>query len=137
MDLLRELFDWVATAAALTRSVDWHCGHLPPESVGPMAVLLERGGTPSQPTLRGNVGEYMFQVLAVSGMDGSYFEGRDLAHRIHAVLADRAGINLTDHTVCVVDAVNEPQYLGNDERFRFEFSTNYAVRSLTKAEWPS
>jgi hypothetical protein len=134
-DLLREIFDWVATDAALARAVDWHCGHLPTEAVAPMAVLLERGGMPSQPTIRGNVGEYMFQVLTVSGLNGSYMDGRDLAYRVSAVLSDRAGKQLADHTIWVVDAVAGPQFLGMDERFRFQFSQNFAVRAITDDEW--
>lgn len=135
MDLLRELFDWIGNTIPLTKAVEWHCGHLPPEATGPMAVLLERGGTPDKPITSGNVGEYMFQVLTVAGMNGSYFDARTLAHRIHDLLKDRGGLQLADHTVWVIDAVAEPQYLGNDERFRFEFSANYAVRAITDDAW--
>lgn len=134
-DLLRELFDWVGNTLPLTKAVEWHCGHLPPEATGPMAVLLERGGTPSTPILAGNVGEYVFQVITIAGMNGSYFDARDLAQKIHTLMADRAGVQLVDHTAWVIQAITEPQYVGNDERFRFEFSANYAVRSITDDAW--
>ncbi len=135
MDLLRELFDWVAGELTLSRGVEWHCGHLPPEGTGPMAVLLERGGNPDKPVISGTTGELMFQVLTVGGVASSYFQTRDLAHRIHGLLKDRAGVQLADHTVWVIEAMQEPTFMGGDERFRFEISANYAVRGITDDAW--
>jgi hypothetical protein len=135
VDLLRELFDWITAELGLIPADEWHCGHLPAEGTGPMAVLLERGGTPDRPILRGTVGEYMFQVLTVGGVGSSYFSTRALAHKIHGLLKDRTGVQLADHTVWVIEAVTEPQFLGGDERFRFEISCNYAVRAITDAAW--
>lgn len=131
-DLLREMFDWVATETSLIRADEWHCGHLPPEGIATCAALLERGGRPTQPTLRGSVGEYLFQVLA---RGQTYFEGRDLAQQIHAVMGDCAGANLGDWRASVVDAVAEPQFLGFDARARAEFATTYAVRAHRKVDW--
>ena len=135
MDILHELFYWIGAELTLSLADEWHCGHLPAEGVGPMAVLLERGGSSDKPILRGSVGELMFQVLTVGGVGSSYFTTRALAHRIHELLKDRAGVQLDDHTVWVIEAVNEPQFLGGDERFRYEISANYAVRGITDAAW--
>jgi len=93
-----------------------------------MAVLLERGGISSQPVLRGNVGEYNFQVLTVAGMDASYFATKSLADRIHAVMSDCAGVALSSHEVWVIDSQNAPQFIGMDDRFRFQLSANYILR---------
>lgn len=135
MDLLRELFDFVGDTLLLIKATEWHCGHLPPDRTGPCAVLLERGGLPSQPVLRGNVGEYRFQVLTVSGVDGSYFQTRHLAHQIHGLLNDRAGANLGEWHASVISGDSEPYLLSGDLRYRWELSTNYTVRAIPTAVW--
>jgi len=132
VDLLRELFDWIANQLVLNRAVEWHCGSLPPETSVPAAVLLERGGIPSLPVLRGNVGERLFQVLTIGT---TYFTTRALAVRIHDLLKDLPGVALGDNHAHVIEAVNELQQLAGDERFRFQLSADYAVRDTAPATW--
>jgi hypothetical protein len=100
---------------------------------GAVACILEMPGIDSQPVIRGNVGEYVFQVLAVSKQD--YWAARDMAWRIHRFLADQPGVDLPNWTVCVIDAETQPQPLAYDERVGREFSASYAVRAYEKAPW--
>lgn len=132
MDLLRELFDWIGNQLLLAKAVEWHCGTLPPETQVPAAVLLERGGIPSAPFLRGNVGERLFQVLTIGA---TYFTTRALAARIHGLLKDLPGVALGDHHAHVIEAVNELQQLAGDERYRVQLSADYAVRETEPAIW--
>jgi len=137
-DLLTELTEWVAARTGLVMGADLFAGEFQPfdrdqGDTEALACVMETGGIPSQPTLRGNVGEYNFQVLAVSKV--SYFAARDMAWRIHRVMSDMPGIPLEHWTVCVCDAVSPPQTLGFDERTGREFSTNYVVRAYNKAAW--
>ncbi len=137
MDLLRELFDWIADEAGLERDAEWHCGHLPPEaaeqgSESPAAVLLERGGEPQKPITRGLAGSYLFQVVAYGP---TYFTARDFAYTIHDLIADRGGADLGEWTACVIEALEAPEFRGYDERFRYEFSARYVVRATNIAAW--
>ena len=136
-ELIKELFDWTAAETGLIPAVEYHCGHFPPSSEGTAeddgAVLLDIGGEESQPVIRGNVGEAMFQVLA---RGRTYFTADNLAQMLHRVLSDCAGADLGEHQVYVIDAVSRPQMLPLDERMRFEMSTTYLVRFVRKADWP-
>lgn len=131
-NLVKELFDWTWANSGYAPNIMFFCGHLPPEAVNTCAVLLERGGNPSKPLLRGNVGEYAFQVLA---RGETYMQARLIAQNIHAWLWDRAGMDLGDWQVWVCEAEAEPQFLGFDSRGRYEFSTNYTVRATQKWQW--
>lgn len=139
MQLLTELFDWVAHRTALERGLEWHCGYLPPEVTGAVAVLLERPGDPMLPKLRHNVGRYGFQVLAVGPTGSDFWAAHDLAHQIYAVMSDVRGATLGDGTYTpewyaeVMAARSPPYYLGGDERFRFEISADYTVLAKTAA----
>jgi hypothetical protein len=137
MDLLRELFDWVGDTIPLAKADEWHCGAFPPEAADDhaVAVLLERPGTPSLPKLRGNVGEFMFQVLTVGAVNTSRTQVSALAHRVHDLLQDCAGVNLGEWRASVIEAIQEPYSLGGDERYRFQYSANYAVRAIKTATW--
>jgi hypothetical protein len=137
IDILRELFDWIADEAALTENVDWYCGRFRPFHAddAPAATLLARGGDPSKPYLRGNVGEYRFQVLTVGTSSGDYFDADALARSIHAVIGDRPGADLGEYQACVIEALDDPQFLGYDERNRVEISANYVARAIPTAAW--
>lgn len=130
MDLLREFFDYIADGLGLVKAQEIHCGHFPPEGEDTCAVMLDVGGTDSQPILRGNVGEAMFQVL-VRGQ--TYRQAEILAYRIHDFLVARPGANLGGHQAWAFDAVARPQFLPIEERMRFELSTTYIVRFTDEA----
>ena len=137
MFLIQEVFDWVAAETGLIRAVEWHCGYMPPETEGAVAVLLERPGDPMQPRLRHNVGSYGFQVLALGPTGSDYWDAYRLADQIYQVLGDVVGAELGDGTYTqqwyaeVIRARSAPYFLGQDERFRFEISTDYDVRGRT------
>ena len=132
MDLLHELFDWIGDQLLLGKAVEWHCGAFPPETSVPCAVLLERGGIPSAPILRGNVGERLFQVLTIGN---TYFTTRALAVRVHDLIRDLPGVALGDNHAHVIEAVNELQQLAGDERYRVQLSADYVVRETVPSQW--
>ena len=74
------------------------------------------------------------QVVA-RGM--TYFNARDDARAIHALLHGAAGLTIgvapgTEYIVGAITAVAAPQYIGQDEERRYEFSTNYRVAYYDK-----
>jgi hypothetical protein len=139
MFLIRELFDWVALQTGLERGVEWQCAFMPPEVTGAVAVLLERPGDAMQPNLRHNLGAYGFQVLALGPTGSDYWDAYRLADTVFQAMGDVAHATLGDGTYTneweadVMQAQSPPYYLGGDERFRFEISTDYIVRARTAA----
>ena len=137
MYLVKELFDWVTLQTGLVPGVEWQCAYMPVEQDGAFAVLLERPGDPMLPTLRHNLGRFNFQVLSIGPTGSDYWAAYDLARRIFNVMGDRAGAELGDGTYTpewyaeVIEARSAPYYLGGDERFRFEISTDYVVLAQT------
>lgn len=66
----------------------------------------------------------------------TYFEARADARAIHALLHGAAGIEFGISPVfyrATITAVAVPQYIGQDEERRYEFSTNYRVAIYNKA----
>jgi len=132
MDLLREFTTWVASQTGMVVSENLWAGHSQEYAPARTAVIMEMPGTPSQPRLRGNVGEYSFQIVS---RDEHPIDAHDLALLIHDAIADTPGVDLDEWEVHVCDAVNEPYELGFDSKKRFEWVALYTVRATHKAAW--
>lgn len=91
-----------------------------------ICVLVETGGSPYY--LKNRV-DYTVQVLTRSN---SYHEARDDAYAVFNLLHRREGINLGEIGVNVIEAVSVPENIGQDEKNRWEFSTNYILRTSEK-----
>ncbi len=135
--LIREVFDWVAAETLLERGVEWHCGYMPVQQTGAVAVLLPRPGDPMQPRLRHNEGVYGFQILAWGPTGSDFWDVYRLSYVIFNAMGDVPHATLGDGTYAneweadVMAARSEPYYLGGDERFRFEISFDVDVSART------
>lgn len=132
--LLRELALRIEESCALALGVELFAGHIPSKQpiVNDTVVLLEAGGTPALPRLRGNVGEYGFDVLAIARFSA---DAHAMARTIFDVFADLPGANLGEWEACVIEAVNEPQFTGFDEHQRFQVFSSYTLRGYHRASW--
>jgi len=66
----------------------------------------------------------------------TYFDARADARAIHALLHGAAGIEFGISPIfyrASITAVSPPQYIGQDDERRYEFSTNYSVAIYNKA----
>jgi len=133
-DLLRELALIIEDRVPLALGAELFAGHIPPDQAitSDVVVLLEGGGTPALPRLRGNVGEYTFDVLAVSR---SWADAHAMARAVFDVFGDLPGADLGDWQACVIEAVNEPQFTGFDEKQRTQVYSTYVVRGYHRASW--
>lgn len=96
------------------------------------ALISEAGGAETFPDLPDQA-NMMIQIVT---RGRTYFEARDDAWVFYNALHGEAGWNLPnvgpgsgpDFLAMTIDAVTTPQYIGQDQNGRFEFSTNYIFR---------
>lgn len=74
-------------------------------------------------------------IIQVIARSTTYMTARTDARAVHLVLHGAAGIEIgtsPDIFVATITAMNPPQYIGQDEKRRYEFSTNYRVAVYNK-----
>jgi hypothetical protein len=129
--MLKELCDWIDANSAFTLGTTLQCGHRVEGAPDRCAVVQETGGGD---TNFDQVDMEWDQIQVVTRGE-TYFDARDDARAIHAILHGAAGIEFgSSPTIyrATITAVNAPQYIGQDETRRFEFSTNYRVALYNK-----
>lgn len=132
--LLHEFATLIESLTGLVIGADLMVGHIPEDRQDDLVALLQIGGLPSLPRLRGNVGEYAFQVLTRAWRRS---DAEGLAKLVHDALGDLPGADLGEWEACVIEGEGVPQFTGFDERQRFLMSSTYAVRGYHKATWAS
>ena len=132
--MIKEFCDWIETQTAFILGTTLQAGHREQGAPDRCVVVQETGGGDTnydQPDMEW----LMIQVVA---RGESYFNARDDAKTIHALLHGAAGITIgtapaTQYIIGAITAVNPPQYIGQDDERRYEFSTNYRVAYYNKA----
>lgn len=131
--MIKEVTDFIATQAGLTRDTDIFAGHRLLDTIDACDVVLEVTG--------GNVffdlperADPVFQVLSRAK---TYMIARARAYVIYdAIFRDHiygsAGwiLPVVDaaYEAMVIEPLAPPQYRGLDDKKRFEFSTNYVFK---------
>lgn len=97
-----------------------------------IAVLENTGGAVN--SYFPDTGEKIIQVLTRAQ---SFWDARDDAYKVFNFLKSKSQVELpvvispAAYTAMFIEAVNFPQSLQQDEKGRWEFSTNYVVRLLS------
>ena len=133
MTLIKELTTHIAALTGLTIGQDLWATFIQIYAPDRAAVVMSMGGTSSMPILRGNIGEYPFQIVS---RDRDPNDAHELALSINTVLKDLPGADLTEWFIHTCRGVTEPQELGYDQKQRFEWAASYIVRAHLKAEAP-
>jgi hypothetical protein len=132
--MLKEICQWIEANSTFVLGTTLQCGHRTPSAPDRCVVVQETGGGDTnfdQPDME------WIQVQVVTRGE-TYFNARDDARTIHALLHGAAGITIgtapaTQYIIGAITAVNPPQYIGQDDTRRFEFSTNYRVALYNKS----
>lgn len=132
--MLKEITDFIADKASLTRDTNLFAGHRPQGTIDVCDVVMESAGG----TVFFDLPERADIVIQVLSRAKTYFTARARAYVIYdAIFADFTEGGSAGWTLPVVDNAYEamiieplapPQYIGQDEKLRFEFSTNYIFR---------
>lgn len=131
---MKELCDYIAANSAFVKGTTLQCGHREQAAPDRCVTIQETGGGETnfdQPDME------WIQIQAIA-RGRTYFNSRDDARTIHDLLHGAAGLTIgtapaTQYIIGAITAVNPPQYIGQDEARRYEFSTNYRVALYNKA----
>ena len=135
--MIKEIGTFIAARAGLvvggTTARAMHIGHRTPASPDRCSVALESAGGGLHFDLPDRV-DKMIQVISRAM---TYMDARDDAWAIFNALHGEAGwkTDLTaiapatqNYEAMTIEALADPQYIGQDDKDRYEFSTNYIFR---------
>ena len=129
--MFKEIGTLIQTLTGLTIGGDLQVGHRAQDAPERCTLIGEAGG-----------GETNFYCPDMANLNiqavcraKTYFQARDDAWAIFNALHGTSGWNMPnvtgsgpDYLAMVVEAITTPQYIGQDENGRFEFSTNFIFR---------
>jgi len=141
--MLKEITTFIATKAGLTRDTDIFAGHRPQSAIDACDVVLETAGG----TVFFNWAKRADPVIQVLSRAKTYFIARarawavyDAIYREHTAadalgnVYPSAGWTLPvvaggpTYIAMIIEPLSPPQYIGQDEKLRHEFSTNYIFK---------
>lgn len=128
--MFQEICNLVADLTGLTKGADLQVGHRLPGAPDRCTLIGESGGGESNFYCPDIIN---LNIQAVTRAK-TYFQARNDAWVVFNVLHGTAGWNMLsvgsgpDYLVMAIEAMTTPQYIGQDENGRFEFSCNYIWR---------
>lgn len=131
--MIKEVAKFIANETGLTIGTDLFEGHRPQGTIDACDVVLETAGG----MIFFDLPERADPVFQVLSRDATYFTARARAWAIYdAIYRDHiygsAGWTLPivddAYEAMVIEPLAPPQYIGQDKKSRYEFSTNYIFR---------
>lgn len=128
--MIKEIVEFIEDRTSFVVGTDLFMGHREPANPDRCQVVLESAGG----AVYGEIPDRVDKNVQVISRGRSYMDARDDAFEIYEALHGTAGWNaplLTsgyNYFYYVIDALADPQYIGQDERGMYEFSTNYIFR---------
>lgn len=133
--MIKEVAKFIANKAGLTIGTDLFEGHRPQGTIDACDVVLETAGGTVFTDLPERA-DIAFQVLSRAK---TYFTARARAWVIYKTIYSdweygSAGWTLPivivgeEYEAMVIEPLATPQYIGQDKKSRYEFSTNYIFR---------
>ena len=145
--MLKEITTFIETKAELTRDDDLFAGHRPQGTVDACDVVLEAAGG----TTFFHWAKRADLVIQVLSRAKTYFKARARAWKIYdaiyrehtapdglGTVHPSAGWRLPlaaaegskTHEIMTIESLATPQYVRQDEKLRYEFSTNYIFKMV-------
>ena len=134
--MIKEIAKFIELKTSFVINVNLLIGHRPQDAIDRCSVILETAGGGVYFDLPDRV-DKSIQILS-RGNPKYYFQARDDAWAIFNVLHGTAGWDLPiiiagiEYEAQVIEANSDPQYIGQDEKLRYEFSTNYVFKIRNK-----
>lgn len=126
--MVKEIGTYIESKTDLVIGQTLFVGWRPQEFGDRGSVIIETGGD-------GNfyLPDRMDMTIQVISWAKDYFEARFEAYKIYDILNGGKGLTLPDlgngqYRINVAEAIQIPANVGQDERGRWEFSTNYILR---------
>ena len=131
--MIKEITKFIADNTSFTLGDTLQCGHRTPASPVQCNVVLESDPSGIYPDLPDRV-DKMIQVISRAK---TYMKARDDAWEIYKELfpnLNASGLPSGARTISasyeaqIIEPLSDPQYIGKDDKGRYEFSTNYIFR---------
>lgn len=131
--MIKEIGTFIAARAGLAVGTTMQIAHRTPSSPDQCSVVLESGGG----GLHFDLSDRVDKMIQVISRAKTYMTARDDAWTIFNALHGEAGwkTGLTaiapatqNYEAMTIEALSDPQYIGQDDKDRYEFSTNYIFR---------
>ena len=128
--MLKEITKYIENNTTLVIGTNLFAGHRPSNSPNTCVLVLETAGGLNDFYLT----DYIEKNIQILTRARNYFTARSQAYTIHSLLHGKAGITLpivvigNEYLVDIINAVHIPQPIGQDDKGRYEFSTNYVFK---------
>lgn len=128
-NFIKELCEWMETNSVsgttpLIIGENLLAGWRPQEALDTCVLVGESAGGKPDFYLPDAV-EKAVQVLTRAE---TYHTAGDLAQEVHDLLHGLSAVDLTSFLINTIDSQNVPQYIGEDDHPRYEFSENFIMR---------
>lgn len=132
--MIKEIAKYIEDEAiGFTVGTNLFVGYIPPEITADCVGLIESGGRPEF-----YLPDFTEKAVQVLSRAKDYFTARDNAYKIYNLLHGMAGVVLPvvtageEYCADIIEAVSEPQSLGQDEKGLFNISTNFVFKIQDK-----
>lgn len=130
--MIKEIAAFIASKTSFIVGDTLQVAHRTQDSPDQCNVVLESAGG----TVYFDLPDRVDKMIQIISRAKTYMDASDDAQEIYAVLHDgTGGWTLTavppavqDYEAMTIEALADPQYIGQDKKGRFEFSTNYIFR---------
>lgn len=121
----QHLCNFIESKTSFVVGKNLFAGHRLPTAPNRCQVVLESGGGRTYFDLPDRV-DKLIQIISRAE---TYFEARQDAWEIFEAIHGTAGWNMPwPSEYQTIEALADPQYIGQDEKGRYEFSTNYIFK---------
>lgn len=130
--MIKQLCDWIEANSSFDLGDTLQVGHRIQGAPDRCVVVQETAGGDSN-FYQPDIEWLQIQVVA---RGKTYLNARDDARTIHDLLNGASGIEIGTSPnlfAITITAVAPPQYVGQDDTRRFEFSTNYRIAIYDRA----
>jgi len=129
--MIKEIAKFIASKTSFVIGTTLQVGHRTQDAPARCNVVLESAGG----ALNFDLPDFVGKMIQVISRAKTYFDARDDAWEIFNVLHGTAGWTLSavspatqNYGAMVIEALADPQYIGQDDTRRFEFSCNYQFK---------
>lgn len=135
--MIKEIVSFIEDKAGLTTGTDLFAGHRPQDAQDNCDVVLETAGG----AIHWDDPDRVDKAIQVLSRATTYFTARARAWAIYNAIYKNhaygsAGWTLPnvddDYVAMMIEPNSDPQYIGQDEKNRYEFTCNYIFRIRDK-----
>lgn len=127
--MIKQIYTYVTDNVTFTTGTGKYAGWRPLNAPDNCITILETGG--GNPDYYQK--DYVEKLVQVLARGVSYFTARGLAYQVYDFLHGKTGIltpmvDSKRYYINTIQALNVPQSIGQDDKGRFELSTNFLLK---------